>query len=175
MTQQQYAPQAPVGPNGPADLPDDAVDVQPVDYFAFSANERFTLPDGVQWIEYKAMNEGDKRAYQHKTTRDFVVDRRTGDTKVKVDPGEERKILIETCVTDWHILRGGQPVPMTPIHLSDFLTLANPAIVEELEKKIRDINPWLLDNVTVEALDEQIADLERQRDTLKERQRGEAS
>lgn len=174
MTQQQYAG-APVGPNGPQELPDDAIDVQPVDYFAFNANERYTLPDGKQWIEFKAMNEGDKRAYQHKTTRDFVVDRRTGDTKVKVDPGEERKILIETCVTDWYILRGGHPVPLTPINLSDFLTLTNPSLVEELEKKIRDFNPWLLDNVTVEALDEQIEDLTRQRDTLKDRQRGEAS
>lgn len=175
MTQspQETVPPMPVGPNGPEALPEPPT-VQPVDYFGFKREERYTLPDGVQWIEFAAMNEGAKKKYQQKTSRDFVVDRRTGDTRVSVDPGTEREILIRESVTGWYMLRGGQPVPFNSVQLGDFLTLADPSVIEGIEKAIRDANPWLLDNVTVEDIDKQIEQLEDQKKRIQEREAGEA-
>ena len=87
--------------------------------------------------------------------------------------GEERKILIEICATDWNLKRGGQSVPFTKVQLNDLLTLANPVIIEALEKKVRDLNPWLLDELTEDAIQQQIDELTEQLEKVKDRKRGE--
>lgn len=157
----------------PPQNPEDEQASTPVDYFSFHIEEQHYLPDGVQWVKFVAMNEGAKKKYQAQTSTDFVVDRRSGDTKVRMNPGVEREILLRESITDWYILRGGQPVPFNQVQLGDFLTLADPRIVEGIEKAIREVNPWLLDNFTVEDIDKQIDELKETRARLVEREAGE--
>ena len=146
----------------------------PMDYFGFQANERFTLPDGQQYIEFSIMNEGAKARFQKLTTRDLIV-QRGGDARMKMDPAQERHELIRSSVTGWNLYRGGQPIPYSERNLKDFLELANPVLVEDLEKAIRKANPWLLAEMKVEDIDREIENLQEMRKVAEERERGEGS
>jgi len=144
------------------------------DYFGFQATERFIFPDGLTYIEFQVMNEGQKLKFQKATGRDIVL-QRSGDARMRMDPGTERHELIKTCVTNWNLTRGGQLVPLNPRTMDDFLKLANPRIVEELEKAIRKANPWLLGEMTSEDIQKQIDDLEEMKRVALDREAGESS
>lgn len=149
----------------------------PVDYFGFSAEDTFYLPDGVQYITFKILNEGDKAKFQRKTTRDLTV-KRGGDATMKMDPADERHELIKTAVTGWNLYRGGQPVPFdghNGRNFRDFLELADPKIIEDLEKAIRKANPWLLGEMKAEDIRREISNLEEMLKVAEEREAGEAS
>ena len=154
---------------------DAPVDATPVDYFGFQLTKRHYLPDGIQWFEIAAMNEGDKTKYQQKTSRDLVVERQSGNARMRVDPAAERHELIISCTKDWYVVRGGQPVPFTKPMMGDFLTLADPRIVEDIEKAIRKMNPWLLAEMTSEDIQKEIDNLEEMKQVALERERGESS
>ena len=145
----------------------------PVDYFGFQATEKFYLPDGQQYIEFQIMNEGAKAKFQKLTTKDLVV-QRGGDARMKMDPAQERHELIRQSVIDWTLTRGGQPVRFNPTNLKDFLELANPKLIEDLEKAIRKANPWLLGEMKVEDIDREIENLQEMRKVAEEREAGEA-
>lgn len=149
--------------------------VQQVDYFGFDRSEKFHLPDGVSYIEFKPMNEGEKKKYQDKTSKDLVMERNSGNTRMSVLMGSERHELIKASVTGWNLTRGGVPVPFTPPMLNDFLTLADPLVVENLEKAIRKANPWLLAEMTVADIDKEIQNLTEMREVAEKREAGEAS
>lgn len=157
-------------------------EIPTVDFFGFRKSDKFNLtPDGKQWMSFHAMNEGEKRSFQQKTTRDFVIDSKTRDTRVSVDPGTERRILIETCLDDWCVYRNGKKVPgaessnQFKVAVGDFLSLADPSVIEKIERFVRDLNPWLLDNISVEDIDEEIQRLEQQKRIIQERNAGEGS
>ena len=145
----------------------------PVDYFGFQSNEKYYLPDGNQYIEFSLMNEGAKANFQKLTTRDLIV-QRGGDARMKMDPAAERHTLITQSVKDWNVYRGGIPVPFSTRALKDFLELANPVIVEELEKAIRKANPWLLGEMKSEDIEKEIENLQEMLVVAKERELGEA-
>lgn len=145
------------------------------DYFAFSATDRFMFPDGQQWIEFKKMNEGDKKRFQDKTSKDLVLERNSGNARMSVLQGTERHELIRSCVVGWNLYRGGQPVTFNSVNLGDFLTLADPRVIEDLEKAIRKANPWLLADMTSEDIQKEIDNLEEMKRVALERERGEAS
>lgn len=145
------------------------------DYFGFQSNEKFYFPDGVTYVEFAVMNEGAKAKFQKLTQRDLVVERQSGNARMKVDPSQERHELIRSSVTGWNLLRNGQPVDFNPRQLKDFLELANPKLVEDLEIAIRKANPWLMDEMKVEDIDREIENLQQMRDAAVERERGEAS
>lgn len=147
---------------------------QPVDYFGFQATERYTFPDGLTWLEFQVMNEGQKLKFQKATGRDIVLNR-AGDARMRVDPGAERHELIKTCVVDWNLSRGGQLVPFNMKSLSDFLQLADPKIVENIENAIRKANPWLLGEMSASDIRRQIEELEEQEKQALEREAGERS
>jgi hypothetical protein len=154
---------------------------QQADYFGFQRTERWFLPDGISYMELQAMNEGMKKEYQKRTRSDVTVMRGSGDAKFSVDPGEERWQLILQSVVGWNLLRNGQPVPLSTNsynnkkNLEDWLTLADPKLVESLEQKIRDINPWLMSEMKVEDIDKEIERLQDLRKQAVERQAGEGS
>lgn len=165
-----------VGVNPDAPQPEGSQTVtQPVDYFAFSQTHKFYLPDNVQYIEFIKMNEGAKKKFQDTTSSDMVLERRSGDARVSVKQGTQRHELIKSCVVDWHMLRGGQPVQFSKVQLGDFLELADPAIVEGLEREIRKINPWLLGEISSEDIRKEIRNLEEQLEIAEKREAGEAS
>ena len=136
-----------------------------VDYFAFEERWTVWLPDGIQFIEHSVLNEGAKRKYQNQQNRDLIIQRQTGDARMKMQPGDERHALLEAAIKGWHLIRAGEPVPFTERNLRDFLDKAPPHIVELIEKDVRKHNPWLLAEMTVEDIDKEIANLEEMKAT----------
>src|SRR6478736_8155092 len=81
------------------------------DYFGFDRTERYDFPDGKSWIEFKPMNEGAKKAFQDKTSKDLVLERNSGNARMSVLQGSERHELIKSSVCGWNLVRNGQPLP----------------------------------------------------------------
>lgn len=148
-------------------------ETQYVDYFGFQEEHVWMLPDGKQSMTLKVMNEGAKAQFQKRTQKDVVVERGSGNARMRMDQAQERHELIRTCVTGWNLYRGGQPIPFTERAMKDFLELASPKLVEELEKEIRRINPWLDSEMTVADIDKEIENLQELREAAVERERGE--
>lgn len=145
------------------------------DYFGFASQEKFFFPDGVTYLEFDIMNEGKKSKFQKLTQRDLVLERQSGNARMKVDPSLERHALIRESVTGWNLLRNGVDVPYTERNLKDFLELANPKLIEDIEIAIRKANPWLMEEMKVEDIDREIENLQKLRETAVEREAGEAS
>lgn len=145
------------------------------DYFGFASSEKWYLPDGKQYFEFEVMNEGKKSKFQKKTQRDVVLERQSGNARMKMDAAQERHELIKESVIGWNLYRGGQAVPFTDRALNDWLSLTNPKLVEGLEKAIRKANPWLLAEMTVEDIDKEIENLQEMRKVAEERELGEGS
>lgn len=146
-----------------------------VDYFGFQSTTKWYLPDGVQYFEIQVMNEGMKAKFQKSTSKDLIMERKSGDARMRVNPADERHQLIKTCVVNWNLYRGGKPQPFGERALQDFLQLTDPRLVEDLEKEIRKANPWLLGEMSVEDIDKEIENLKEMREVAAEREAGEAS
>lgn len=143
-------------------------------YWGFQQLERFTFPDGITFIEFKVMNEGDKVAFQKRTSRDLVLNR-AGDARMKMDAGGERHELIRTCATGWNLVRGdNELVPFSTRVLDQWLDVADPRLVEKLELAIRKANPWLLGEMSSEDIKKEIENLEEMLKVAEEREAGEA-
>lgn len=166
-----------VNPNASTSTPQAelAAVAQPVDYFAFAETHRFMLPDGVQYIEFIKMNEGAKKKFQDTTSSDMVLERRSGDARMSVKQGTQRHELIKACVTGGYMYRQGQYRELNAVQLGDFLTLADPTIVEELERAIRKVNPWLLGEISSSDIEKEIENLTEQLEIARKREAGEAS
>jgi hypothetical protein len=154
---------------------------QEVDYFDFEEIGEFTLPDGRQKIFLKALNEGAKRKFQKDTSRDLRVQRSSGDALVKMDPGQERYTLCMESITGWTLRRRNpknrdvwEDAPSDKSNIARFLEKTNPAIVEDLEKEIRKLNPWLLDELSVKEIDKEIENLNELRTKAVEREAAKA-
>lgn len=167
MTEVQEPTFAPEATASPTESPQQ-------DYFGFSAPQKFMFPDGVTYIEFTKMSEGAKKAFQDKTSKDLVLERTSGNARMTVLQGTERWELIEASVTGWNLLRNGVPFPYSRVNLHDFLSLADPELVEELEKAIRKANPWLLAEMSVEDIDKEIRNLQEMREVAEKREAGEA-
>lgn len=146
-----------------------------VDTFAFDSEDEFEIPrSGGQKIFFSRMNEGKKATFQKLTNQDVRIQRTTGDAKMKVDPAGERHTLIKQSVTGWslvtknHQANTWETVPFTEQRLAQWLEKADPKIVQDLERAIRDANEWMRTEFTVEEYDKQIEDLLQKRDALQE-------
>src|SRR6478752_9614476 len=144
------------------------------DYFGFKQSEVFTLPDGKQYINFDVMNEGDKARFQKDTNRDVTVMRTSGDAKMKLDPAAERHALLEGSVSGWHMMRrtetGWEPIAFSKTEFKNWLRVANPKVIEDLELAIRKANPWLQADMTVEEIDKEIDRLKEMRDAAEKRE-----
>lgn len=149
---------------------------QEVDYFAFEQVGEFLMPDGRQKIFLKALNEGAKRKFQKETSRDLRVQRSSGDALVRMDPGQERYTLCMESITGWTLRRRNpqkghwEDAPFNDSTVRRFLELTDPAIIEDLEKEIRKLNPWLLDELSVEEIDKEIENLKEMREKAAKRE-----
>jgi hypothetical protein len=137
-----------------------------VDTFQFGGIREYTVSKN-QVIRFKVMNEGDKAKYQRATNRDIKVDRRTQQASFRPDPVADRHALIQAAVTDWTLVtrQGGNWVPavFNMTMLANWLEVADPAIVDGLEKAIRKANPWTdIEDATEEDILEQMKELEEQ-------------
>jgi len=146
-----------------------------VDYFGFSRTEKFMLSDGIQYFEIKKLNEGERSAYQNETNRDVRVEKRTGDAKLRVQPGTERHALIRRAVVGWNLFRGGERFDFSEASLGFVLAEFPPEIIDDLDRAIRKLNPWLMGDMTVEDIDREIESLKEQRAELLDREEGKGS
>lgn len=145
------------------------------DYFGFSRTQKHMLPDNISYIEIKALNEGEKKKYQDKVSKDLVLERGSGNARMSVLQGTERHELIREAMVDWNLKRGGQPVPFNKVNVGDFLTLSDPKIVEDLEKAVRKLNPWLMADMSVEDIQREIDNLEEMKTEAEKREAGEGN
>lgn len=137
----------------------DSTPVQ-ADYFAFDKTEKVMLPDGVSWVEVKVLNEGARRKYLNEVNKEVRLQRATGDAVMRLASGDERKSILEESIVGWNLIRNGAPVPCDKGNLQQFLTKADPSVIDVIYERVRKLNPWLTQDITVEEIDRQIAELE---------------
>lgn len=148
------------------------------DYFGFGAEERYVFPDGTSFISFRVMNEGQRKKFQQGTSRDIKFNRATNDASIKADPAQERWQLITTSCTGWNLKRRHpntgdlEPVMFNKVLLEQWLELADPKLVDDLEMAIRRANPWLQADMTVEEIDKEIERLNDLRKDVQEREKG---
>lgn len=141
-------------------------DTTPVqaDYFGFSETHQVYLPDGVSWIEHQTLNEGARREYLNKVNKEVAIKRLSGDAVMKMQSGDDKHALLESAIVGWNLSRGGQPIPFSKgskgSNLSQFLVMADPKVVDIIEKDVRKHNTWLMADLSVEDIQKQIDDLE---------------
>lgn len=157
-----------------------------VDYFGFDERERWFFPDGKQWIEFKKLTEGDRAKFLKATRSDVHLNQKSGEARLSFDQSRERKELLMHSICDWHMMKrtvkngetGWVHIPFSPNTsgggiLSQWIDSANPAVLGNLEKAIRKCNPWLLNELTVEQIDKEIADLQELRAVAEKREADE--
>lgn len=148
------------------------------DYFGFDESRVWYFPDNVQFIEFKLMDEGARAKYQKATSRDIRLFRQTGDASVKMDAAAEREVLLFNSVVGWNLIRNGRPVdfgqspPTAGSPFGQWLAHANPKFVNDLEREIRKANSWMNAEMTVEAIDEEIQNLQELRAEAVKREEG---
>jgi hypothetical protein len=155
---------------------------QIIDFWSFSQKFRYYLPGQEslpehlkQYIEFERMNEGKKAEFQRRTNRDVRIQNVTKDIKMNMDAAKDRHTLIEISVTDWFMFRKNykgevQEIAFDQKQLKAFLTEFDPAIVQGLEQEIRDENPWMKQEQTVEEIDAEIENLQEQRKEAEKRE-----
>lgn len=162
-------------PTASPQVPEQAPQRVQQDYFGFGGEEQFFFPDGVTFITFKVMNEGQRAKYQKLTSRDFIMDQKRQEARVPMNPAEERHALLKSSIVGWNLVRRGNPVPFNERSLLDFLIDADPRLVDKIETAIRKANPWLLNELSVKDIDDQIEQLQEQRVVALEREAGEGS
>lgn len=141
-----------------------------VDYFDFSDTRKVELPQGGYWVEIQVLNEGARRKYLNSTNRDVTIQRATGDAKMSIASGDDRHALLKAAIVDWNLKTKNQKtgeiddVRFNERTLDDFLAKAPPTIIDVIEKEVRKDNPWLVADITIEQIDEQIEQLEEMRE-----------
>jgi hypothetical protein len=157
----------------------DTVEPAYEDYFGFSKEEKYYLPDGKQYLLLTKMNEGARKSFQSETRSDLTLERTTGDARMKIDSGSQRWALLKASVTGWMLMRRGhnswKAVEFTKTTFEQWLGSADPVIVDGLETAIRKLNPWLLQDMSVADIDKEISNLQEMREVAVKREQGEES
>lgn len=142
-----------------------------VSFFGFGGVEK-TYVDDVNWVEIKIMNEGDRRRYQSKTTRDMKVSQ-GGEATFSLSPGEDRQALLEVAIKDWNFVdQGGNEVTFNRANLEKFLDSAPIEIVDKIDNEVRNLNPWLNSEQSIEDMQNEIDRLEERIKSAREEAEG---
>jgi hypothetical protein len=163
-------------PSMPLDaVPGDTADSNGVwvDYFAFNDDIKHYLPDGKQYVVIRIFTEGLRKKYQKQTSRPLRFDQRTQTAIMQATIAEDRTMLLELAITDWYLVSGGSPVPFDRKALSRFLDVANPQIVDNIEKAVRKANPFLLADMDSKQIKEEIENLKELLEQVEEKERAE--
>lgn len=156
------------------------------DYWGVQTTEKFFFDGGRQWFEVRPMDEGGKALFQRMTSRGVRMNQRTQDAHLDMDPASDRHTLIKQSVVGWCIMQRGSDgsfseFPCPPdegrrkTSLGVILEKFNPKVIQDLEHFIRLQNPWMQDDMTLEAIDEEITRLTELRKQVVDRQAGEAA
>lgn len=145
-------------------------------YFGFEETHQCFLPDGVSFVVHKTLNEGARRKYLNKTTKDIRLQRVTGDAIMKMQSGDEKHALLNSAIIDWNLIGPtGQKVPFTSRALEDFLEKTDPRVVDIIEKEIRKNNTWLMTDLSIEDIQKQIDELEEMKTVKVKEEEGKGS
>lgn len=150
-------------------------DVVFVDYFGMDIRHRTELPDGRSFVEHKELSEGERKKIQNESQRDVRLQKVTGDALIRSRPGDERHSLLRAAITGWNLRSAGAEVPFNDRNLQKFLDTAPPRVIDLIQKDIYKHNPWLLQEMTVEEIDKQIADLQEMREVKVQEEEGKGS
>ena len=158
-------------------------------YWGTNETDRFTLPDGVQFFEFKPMNEGAKAKFQKMTNKGLRLNQQTQDATIDVDPANERWTLIKESVVGWKLFqrdkndpRGYSEYPAAvdddnrrKRQIEEILTNFDAKVIQDLEFKIRIANPWMQSDMTIEGIDEELDRLTKLRKQKLEEEAGEGA
>lgn len=157
------------------DIPAESTQARQQCYFGKDRTERHYLPDGQTFMTIKRLMEGDRRKYQDRTSSGFRMEKGSGDSIVDLKPGTARHMLIQMAVVGWNLVNEEQtPVECNQATKELFLDYADPEIVDDLEKAIRELNPWLSDDDSLDDLLEARDDLDRQIARKRDEEEGKA-
>lgn len=140
-----------------------------IDFFGGVSNtKKWYFPgQDVQYIEFQIMNEGMRKKFQQKTTRDVRVSRKDQSAAIGLDPAGDRQELLLSTIIDWYIIdvSTGNPVPFSNNGpggiLAQWINRADPRLIDKLELEIRNANPWMQDDMDPESIREEITRLEK--------------
>lgn len=158
--------------------------VEFVDFFGgFDEVQRWTLPGQGKvpehrraYLEVLPMTEGMRQTFQKRTNSKVTILHENRNAEMGVDPARDRRELIKISVQGWGNFFRRDPsgalneVKYTDRAFQDFFEKANPKLVDELEKFIRSINPWMLDEMNEEAITQEIERLEKLRQDVRDRE-----
>jgi hypothetical protein len=153
-------------------------------YYAFDVKEKWYFPDGKQWIEYRKMTEGDRAKYLKATRSDVHLNQKSGEARIPFDQSNDRMELLLASITNWYLVSWvtGRPefVPFQSGSskggvVAQWIQRADPQVLGQLEKAIRKCNPWLLNEMSVEQIDKEIADLQELRIAAEKREAEEGN
>lgn len=139
------------------------------DYFGFEETHQCFLPDRISFIEHKTLNEGARKEYRNKSNQDVRLQKGTGDAFLRLRQGDDLHTLLKLAISGWNLRRkdgSGQMVPVafSKRSLDEWLEKAPPRVVDLVYKDIVRVNPWLLADMTVEQIDEEIKSLQEMRE-----------
>jgi hypothetical protein len=143
------------------------------DYWGTEEYSQWYLPDGIQYFQFKIMNEGDKSKFEKITNQDMIVNQDRS-ARLRYDQTAQRHALIKMSVTDWHLFKDGEIADFAPAILDKWLQVANPKLVEDLEFAIRMANPWMQSEMTEEEVQKEIDRLYEVLNQIRDREAGEA-
>lgn len=144
------------------------------DYFGFEAKEKFMMPDGVQFIQFRIMDEGLRAKYQQNTAHDVRASRKNDEVRIKTDQAKDRQQLILDSICGWNMFIKSRDNKKTTApycshneeqghnlncEIGKWLKHANPKIVDDLELAIRKANPWMQAEMSPEDIQEEIDNL----------------
>ena len=142
------------------------------DYFGFSDTDRVTLSDGHSYVEFKVMNEGDRRQYLNAQNRKVTIRKGSGDAEMELTPGDDKYNLLRLTLTNWNLRRNDQPVVFNKRELDQFLNSANPKVIDLIHREVTLKHPWLLDQMTVKDIDTEIENLQKMREVVERNEAG---
>jgi hypothetical protein len=159
-----------------ASAPPSGTEYVEIDFFdtAEDTKQVFLPGSKTQYVVITALREGQKKKYQNLTNRDMVLERASGNARMKTAPGDERHLLLKMAIVDFHLLRGGEELRYNDKNLAIFLDVAPPKVIEEIEREIHLKNPWLLADMSVEDIDKEIERLTEMRETKLKEDEGNA-
>lgn len=154
------------------------------DYYGFDETEIWYFPDGKQWLKFKKLNEGDRAKYLRATRPDVTINQKSGDARIPFDQANDRHELILSAVIDWHVVTRSaktgkfELIPFSSGkggNVGQWIQKADPSIIASIDKAIRKSNPWLLNEMSVEQIDKEIADLTELRKAASDREEREST
>lgn len=117
------------------------------------------LPDGIQYIEYLPMTEGERAKYQTATQSKMTMNQNTRDSTMTFNVARDRRALLEVSVKGWNMLGpDGEPVAFKNSQFGfwKWYEQADPKLIEDLEKAVRKSNAWLQADMDEDEIQQEI-------------------